>query len=195
VHGITRQISAAQRRQHLAVGASPRTVDANHGQSRAAATQNWEKALVAGTYTTLYYHIVFSTKSRQPLINVEFEDRLHQYIAGIIRGVEGTSIEINGTADHVHILTILPPKIALSDALRDIKANSSKWVHETHRDLHEFAWQDGFAAFTVSRSQVEPVRQYIRDQKIHHRQSDYKQELLGLLDKHEIEYDERYIWD
>jgi putative transposase len=150
---------------------------------------------VAGTYTKLYYHIVFSTKNRQPFIHAEFEDRLHKYISGIIRGIEGNSIEINGTPDHVHILTILPPKIAVSDALREIKANSSKWVHDTFPDLSKFGWQDGFAAFTVSKSQVEPVRQYIRDQKLHHRQSDYKQELIGLLDKHEIEYDERYVWD
>jgi REP element-mobilizing transposase RayT len=150
---------------------------------------------VAGTYTKLYYHIVFSTKNRQPFINTEIEDRFHKYIAGIIRGIDETLIEINGTADHVHIITILPPKIAVSDALREIKANSSKWIHETYPDLSKFGWQDGFSAFTVSKSQLEPVRQYIRDQKLHHRQCDFKQELIGLLDKHEIEYDERYIWN
>jgi REP element-mobilizing transposase RayT len=150
---------------------------------------------VAGTYTKLYYHIVFSTKNRQPFISPEIEDRLHKYISGVMRGVEGTSIEINGTADHVHILSILPPKIAVSDALRDIKANSSKWSHETWSNLSKFGWQDGFAAFTVSKSQVESVRRYIREQKIHHQQSDYEQEQIGLLDKHEIEFDERNIWD
>jgi len=150
---------------------------------------------VAGTYTKLYYHIVFSTKHRQEFINSAMEDQLHKYVAGIVRGIGGSCIEINGMPDHVHILSILPPKIAVSDALRDIKANSSKWVHETTPQLHNFGWQDGFAAFTVSKSQVEPVRQYIRDQKQHHRRSDYKQELIGLLEKHEIDYDERYIWD
>jgi putative transposase len=152
-------------------------------------------ANMAGTYTKLYYHIVFSTKSRQPFINTEIEERLHKYISGIIQGIGGTSIEINGMADHIHILTILPPKIAVSDALRDIKTNSSKWVHETYPNLHKFAWQDGFAAFTVSKSQVEPVRQYIRDQKSHHQKTDYKFELVSLLEKHDVEYDERYIWD
>jgi hypothetical protein len=132
---VSSQWSAAQRRRHLAVGASPRTIGANHAPSRAAATQKIGGALVAGTYTKLYYHIVFSTKNRQPFFSAEFEDRLHKYIAGIIRGVEGTSIEINGTADHVHILTILPPKITISEALRDAKANSSKWVHETYRNF------------------------------------------------------------
>jgi len=138
---------------------------------------------------------VFSTKNRQPFITSAVEEELYKYIGGIIRGIGGACLEINGTADHVHILTIFPPKIALSDALRDIKANSSKWVHETKQDLQQFGWQDGFSAFTVSKSQVEPVRQYIADQKAHHGQRDFKTELLGLLDKHEIEFDERFIWD
>jgi REP element-mobilizing transposase RayT len=150
---------------------------------------------VAGTYTKLFYHIVFSTKNRQPFIASALEEELYRYIGGIIRGIGGVCLEINGTADHLHILAILPPKIAISDALRDIKANSSKWVHETKHDLQQFAWQDGFSAFTVSRSQVEPVRQYIADQKAHHGQRDFQTELLGLLDKHEVEFDERYIWD
>jgi putative transposase len=150
---------------------------------------------MAGTYTKLIYHIVFSTKNRQAFINEQIEAELYKYIGGIIRGIGGVCLEINGAADHVHILAVLPPKIAVSDALRDIKANSSKWVHETKRDLQQFSWQDGFSAFTVSRSQVEPVLQYIIDQKVHHKQRDFKTELLGLLDKHEIEFDERYIWD
>jgi REP element-mobilizing transposase RayT len=150
---------------------------------------------MAGTYTKLYYHLVFSTKNRHPFIAGHTEEQLHKYVAEIINGIGGTSIEINGMADHVHILTVLPPKIAVSDALRDIKANSSKWVHENWPALYKFSWQDGFSAFTVSKSQVEVVRQYIRDQKQHHSQSNYEMELVGLLDKHEIEYDERYIWD
>jgi REP element-mobilizing transposase RayT len=150
---------------------------------------------MSGTYTKLYYHFVFSTKNRQPFINSTIEEQLYKYIAGVVRGIGGVSIEINGMPDHTHILTILPPKIAVSDALRDIKSNSSKWIHESWPNLHHFGWQDGFAAFTVSKSQVEPVRQYIRDQKNHHLQSDYKAELIGLLDRHDIDYDERYIWD
>ncbi len=150
---------------------------------------------MAGTYTKLYYHIVFSTKIRQRFITESIEEELHKYISGIIRGIEGSCIEINGMPDHVHILAILPPKIAISDALRTIKANSSKWLHETNLTLSKFAWQDGYSAFTVSASQVELVRQYIRDQKAHHAERDFKAELLSLLEKHEVEYDERYIWD
>ncbi len=150
---------------------------------------------MAGTYTKLFYHLVFSTKHRSGFITPAIEVELHKYIAGIVRGLEGSCVEINGMPDHVHLLAILPPKIAVSDALREIKANSSKWVHETKPDLAKFGWQDGYAAFTVSRSAVEPVREYIRDQKLHHRERDYKAELLGLLARHEVEYDERYIWD
>lgn len=150
---------------------------------------------MAGTYTKLYYHIVFSTKHRRPLIAPQIEENLHAYMGGIVRGLGGVCLEINGMADHVHILAILPPKIAVSDALREIKANSSKWLHETWPDFKGFGWQDGYAAFTVSRSQVEPVAQYVRDQKHHHAQWDYKTELIGLLTKHDVEYDERYVWD
>jgi REP element-mobilizing transposase RayT len=150
---------------------------------------------MAGTYTKLVYHIVFSTKNRHPFISEQVEKELHKYIGGIIRGIEGSCLEINGMPDHVHILAVLPPKIAVSDALRDIKANSSKWMHETKPDLWRFAWQDGYSAFTVSKSQVDAVRKYIIDQKIHHEESDFKTELLGLLDKHEVEFDARYIWD
>ena len=90
---------------------------------------------------------------------------------------------------------ILPPKFALSDAMREIKANSSKWIHETKPTLARFAWQDGFAAFTVSKSGVEAVQEYVRNQKAHHAQRDFKAELLELLARHEVEFDERYIWD
>jgi putative transposase len=120
---------------------------------------------MAGTYTKLYYHLVFSTKSRQAFISPNIEEQLYKYVGGIIRGIGGVSIEVNGMTDHIHILTILPPKLAVSGVLRDIKANSSKWVHETWPDLYRFGWQDGFAAFTVSKSQVEAVREYIRNRK------------------------------
>jgi REP element-mobilizing transposase RayT len=150
---------------------------------------------MAGTFTKLFYHIVFSTKHRRPLITPEIETDLHKYIGGIIRGIDGSCVEINGIADHLHILAVLPPKIAVSDALRDIKASSSKWLHESKSGVNGFSWQDGFSAFSVSKSQVGPVQAYVRDQKAHHRQFDYQAELIGLLDKHGVEYDERYLWD
>ena len=150
---------------------------------------------VAGTYTKLYYHIVFSTKHRAAAITPAIEDDLHRYLGGIVRGIGGVCVEINGMSDHVHILAILPPKIAVSDALREIKASSSKWVHESKPNLARFAWQDGYAAFTVSRSQLDSTVAYIRDQKTHHAQRDFQAEFLALLEKHQVEFDPRYVWD
>jgi REP element-mobilizing transposase RayT len=107
----------------------------------------------------------------------------------------GSCIEINDIEDHIHILALLPPKLALSDVLRDVKANSSKWIHEKFPQLATFAWQDGFSAFWISTSQVPDVRTYIQNQKEHHKRSDFKAELLALLQRHGIEFDDRYIWD
>src|ERR1051325_8223658 len=106
---------------------------------------------MAGTYTNLLYHIVFSTKERRQLIKPAIEERLYKYIGGIIRGLGGIELEIGGVDDHIHILAKFKPTIALSDAVRDIKANSSKWLNEKSK-IYKFAWQDGFAAFTVSES-------------------------------------------
>ena len=104
-------------------------------------------------------------------------------------------LEIGGMPDHVHLLLKLKPSIALSDMLRQIKANSSKWLHESGKDARKFGWQDGYAAFTVSESQVTRVAQYIRDQEQHHRGLPFKTELLALLKRHGVGYDEKYLWD
>lgn len=147
------------------------------------------------TYTNLLYHIIFSTKERRPFINAKFRNELHPYIGGIIRDFGGEPIEIGGVADHVHILAKLPASLAIADALRLIKTNSSKWASE-HKDLvRTFAWQAGYSAFTVSKSQAAAVRKYIRNQEEHHRKKTFKQELVSLLEKNDIEYDPRYLWD
>jgi len=149
---------------------------------------------MAGTYTNLLYHVVFSTKERRRLITSAIEDELHKYIGGIVRNLEGDLLEANGDLDHLHLLLFLKPKFALSDVVRDIKANSSGWLNERNRSLRKFGWQDGFAAFTVSQSQVPRVSGYIRNQKNRHKRSDFKSELLELLQKNCVEYDERYLW-
>jgi REP element-mobilizing transposase RayT len=148
---------------------------------------------MAGTYTNLLYHIVFSTKDRRQLIKPTIEERLYKYMGGIIRGLGGVGLEIGGVDDHIHILVKFKPTIALSDAVRDIKANSSKWLNEQAK-IYKFAWQDGFSAFTVSESQVERLRRYIRNQKTHHRRQTFQEELLELLKKNQIERDDRYLW-
>ena len=147
------------------------------------------------TYTNLLYHIVFSTKDRRPFLNPELQAELHPYIGGIILDAGGKPIEIGGVADHVHILAKLPATLAVADALRLIKSNSSKWVGERPDLAHAFAWQTGYSAFTVSKSQVDLVREYIRQQEQHHRKQDFKAELVSLLKKNDIEYEEKYLWD
>lgn len=146
------------------------------------------------TYTNLLYHIIFSTKDRRPFIGSEFREDLHPYIGGIIRDFRGEPIEIGGVADHVHILAKLPATLAVADALRLIKSNSSKWAGEHPELVRTFAWQTGYAAFTVSKSQANAVREYIQNQEPHHRRQTFKQELVSLLKKNAIEYDERYLW-
>jgi REP element-mobilizing transposase RayT len=147
------------------------------------------------TYTNLLYHVVFSTKNRQRLITEDVQAELFRYLGGIIRGEGGIALEINGMPDHVHILMKLKPSMSLSDLMRKLKGNSSKWVNEKQLCSHEFGWQNGYAALTVSESQAPRVRQYIRKQQEHHRQTDFKAELLGILQRHRIEFDERYLWD
>jgi putative transposase len=148
---------------------------------------------MAGTYTNLLYHIVFSTKERRQLITPASEGELYRYIGGIVRGLEGIQLEIGGVADHIHLLVKFKPTLAVSDAVRDIKANSSKWLNERSK-IYKFGWQDGFAAFTVSESQVERIVAYIRNQKTHHQTATFQEELLELLKLNRVEFDERYIW-
>jgi len=147
------------------------------------------------TYTNLLYHIIFSTKERRPFITAKMQDELHPYLGGIILDAGGEPLEIGGVADHVHILAKLPAVLSVSDALRLIKSNSSKWAGERADLARIFAWQTGYSAFTVSRSQAPAVRIYIRNQEQHHRKKTFQQELVVLLKKNEIEYDERYLWD
>jgi putative transposase len=150
---------------------------------------------MAGTYTNLLYYVVFSTKRRVPFIGQELQKELYAYVGGIVRGENGILLAVNGTADHIHLLAKFKADRSVSDMLRKIKANSSKWVNETGKELERFAWQDGYAAFSVSESQVGRVKRYIRSQEEHHRRRDFKSELLALLQKHHVEYDERYLWD
>jgi REP element-mobilizing transposase RayT len=149
--------------------------------------------VVAGTYTNLNFHIVFSTKERRQLITAAIENELHKYIGGIVRNLEGDLLEANGMPDHIHLLVKLKPKFALSDIVRDIKASSSGWLSDRSR-IYKFGWQDGFAAFTVSESQLARVAAYIRNQKNRHKRMTFKEEVIELLKKNRVEYDERYLW-
>jgi REP element-mobilizing transposase RayT len=152
------------------------------------------KEVMAHTLTNLLTHIIFSTKDRRATIGPEIRPGLHAYMGGIIREVDGTALAIGGTGDHVHILASLPPALALADALRLIKANSSRWMHEkAGRRL--FSWQAGYSAFSVSRSNATRVIHYIQQQERHHRRMPFKEELIRFLKVHGLEFNERYLWE
>ncbi|NOY40665.1 MAG: IS200/IS605 family transposase [Planctomycetes bacterium] len=147
------------------------------------------------TYTNLLYHIVFSTKQRLPLITADLQDELYKYIGGIIRAEGGVLLEIGGITDHIHLLTKFKPSKSISEMLNRIKANSSKWVNQEKIKPRRFGWQEGYSAFTVSESQVSTVKEYIRNQEQHHRQQSFKEELVVLLERHGVSYDEQYLWN
>ncbi len=145
------------------------------------------------SYTNLLYHIIFSTKDRRPFITSDYESRLYDYIGGTLRKVGGISLELNGTKDHVHLLAKLRPDNALSDVLRDLKANASGWMHDVFPALKDFSWQRGYGAFTVSQSNLEEVRRYIVRQKAHHEKISFRDEFIQFLKANGIEYDEQYL--
>lgn len=150
---------------------------------------------MAGTYSQLLYHIVFSTKGRQPWISEGVAPRVYAYIGGIIRGQNGVLLDAGGIEDHVHLYFRWKTDGKLSDLMRDVKAGSSLWIHGEFPALRDFAWQDGYGAFTVSKSQEPAVKAYIAGQREHHRKEDFKSELLRLLRAHGIDFDERYVFD
>ena len=145
------------------------------------------------SFTNLLYHIIFSTKVRQPLITPAYEPRLYEYIGGIIKGTGGIALGINGVEDHVHVLAKLRPDRALSDVLRDLKCNASGWMHDVFPELPDFSWQRGYGAFTVSQSNVEEVRHYLQRQKAHHQKVSSRDEFGQFLEVNGIEFNERYL--
>jgi len=145
------------------------------------------------SFTNLLYHLIFSTKDRRPIITLDYQPRLYDYIGGIIRELGGVSLGINGIEDHVHVVTKLRPDKALSDVLRVLKCNASGWMHDVFPSLAEFSWQRGYAAFTVSQSNVEEVRRYVAGQKDHHKKISFRDEFIEFLKENYIEYDERFV--
>jgi putative transposase len=148
-----------------------------------------------GTYAQILLHIVFSTKLRTPWITAEIAGRLYPYLGGLVRAEKGVLYDIGGVEDHVHLYMRWRPDATVSDLMRTVKARSSKWIHDTFPTASAFAWQEGYSAFSVSKSQEESVRRYIRRQPEHHRKEDFKGELLRLLRAHDVEFDERYVFD
>jgi putative transposase len=149
---------------------------------------------MANTNTSLHYNVVFSTKNREPLIARNIENRVWAYIGGIARKHKMTALQVGGIEDHIHALVTAPATLSPSQIAQFLKGDSSKWIHAEFSGMGRFAWQDGYGAFTVSRSSIPPVIAYIQNQRDHHRKKSFQEEYRELLEKHGIEYDERYIW-
>jgi REP element-mobilizing transposase RayT len=149
---------------------------------------------MANTYTQIYIHVVFAVEGRQSLISPEHNNELQKYITGIISAQEHKLIVINNMPDHLHLLVGLRPDTALSDLVRDVKAGSSKFINEKHWVMGRFSWQEGFGAFSYSRSQLGAVIRYIENQQKHHAKKSFRDEYVELLEKFCVEYDRRYIF-
>jgi len=147
------------------------------------------------SYTCLHYHLVFSTKHREPLINSNWQPRMFEYFGGVLRQQEGKLLAAGGMPDHVHLLAAINKQQSIAATLRDLKASSSRWIHETIPGQLGFSWQTGYGAFAVSFSNLDVVRSYIERQEEHHRTMTYQDELRELLRRHQIEFDERYLFD
>ncbi len=150
---------------------------------------------MANTFTSLHYHVVFSTKNREPWLRQDIETRVWSYLGGIARENAMKPLLIGGVDNHVHLLLGVPPSLAISKAVQLIKGGASVWIRENLAGLGGFGWQDGYAAFTVSKSLIPDVEAYIRSQREHHRVKTFEEEYRAFLEKHEIAYEERYLFD
>lgn len=147
------------------------------------------------TFTQIYIHIVFAVKHRQRLIQKNWREELYKYICGIASGKKQKVYAIGGVSDHIHILISIKPDIAISNLVKDIKANSSKWINDKHFTDGKFQWQEGFGAFSCSESALEKVIAYINNQERHHSKRKFRDEYIELLKKFNIEFDEKYLFD
>jgi REP element-mobilizing transposase RayT len=150
--------------------------------------------MMANTYTSLHYHIVFSTKNREQWITPNIEQRVWEFIGGIARSHRMTALQVGGVDDHIHALVTAPPTIAPFQIAQFLKGASSKWIHEEIPTLRSFSWQDGYGAFTVSKSDIPSVIRYIQNQREHHKTITFQEEYLEFLKMNNIAYDERYLW-
>ena len=148
-----------------------------------------------GSFTCVHYHIIFSTKYREPTLRTDRFAHLFQYIGGILRQKGGKLVSAGGMPDHVHLLTAHGAQQALADAVRDIKSNSSRWLREQFADEGGFAWREGYGAFAVSYSHLNRVKDYLARQAEHHQTRSFQEEFVAFLERHGIEYDDRYLWD
>ena len=150
---------------------------------------------MANTFTQIYIHLVFAVKGRQNLLRSEHKEELHKYVTGIVRNNKQKLIRINSVRDHVHTLIGLKPDMALSDLVRDLKANSSRFINDNKWVEGKFNWQEGFSAFSYSHSHLDRLIQYIDQQEEHHRRKTFREEYFSLLEKFRVEYDPRHVFE
>ncbi|HEV7745928.1 MAG TPA: IS200/IS605 family transposase [Pyrinomonadaceae bacterium] len=149
---------------------------------------------MANTYASLHYHIIFSTKNREPWIVPEIEQRVWKFMGGTARKHGMTALQIGGIEDHIHALVTASPILPPCQISQLLKGESSKWIHGEFHELKRFAWQDGYGAFSVSRSKIPEVRAYIENQREHHRKKTFQEEYLEFLHANGVDYDERFLW-
>ncbi len=149
---------------------------------------------MAHTFYQHCYHLIWSTKDRRPIILEEHKTRIFEYLGGSFQTLGCTSLQVGGMSDHIHILAAIPPKLAVSEIIRDVKVGSSKWINSSLPNIKGFAWQEGFGSFSVSSSQKQAVVRYILNQEKHHKAKSFKDEFIEFLNLHEIQYDEKYLW-
>jgi REP element-mobilizing transposase RayT len=150
---------------------------------------------VPQSFACLHHHLIFSTRNRHPLIAEALQPRLYEYIGGILRESKCCLVAAGGMPDHIHLLIDLSRELTIAEAVRLVKSNSSKWIHETFPDQKAFAWQTGYGALAVSYSNLESVKRYLASQAEHHRKLTFQEEFLAFLNRHKIPYEERYLWE
>jgi putative transposase len=148
-----------------------------------------------GTFSQIYIQVVFAVKGRESLIRSEWEERLYQYITGIVRTKGQKMLAINGMPDHLHFFIGMKPSCCLSDLVREVKKSSNEFINDNKLSPFKFTWQEGFGAFSYSHSHIDNVIQYIMNQKEHHRKKTFREEYVDFLKKFEVEHDEKYLFD
>ena len=148
-----------------------------------------------GTFTQMYVQLIFAVQNRKALLTKEIRPRVFEYISGIITQMDHKSIIVNGVSDHIHIFIGLNPKISVSDTVHDIKRSSSIFIKNENLSRFKFTWQEGYGSFTYSQSHIERVYKYIENQEKHHQKTTFKSEYINFLDRYQIEYDKRFLFD
>ena len=150
---------------------------------------------MANTYSQISIHCVFAVKGRENIITQNFRDDLHKYMSGVLKNDDVFPLAVGGWKDHIHVFFELLPNLKISDIIRNLKSVSSKWINDNHFVLGKFQWQEGYGAFSYSRSQRNDVIKYIINQEEHHRTKTFREEYLEMLKKFEVEFKDEYVFD